>query len=109
MKTSAFLFLFNLLLVSTGFSQNIKIEKLHSNVFNNTRNIRVYLPPDYYKSGKNYPVLYMNDGIGTFAAYGIPGVVDSLINNRIIDPIIIVGIDIREIIPFLFVFHFILL
>ena len=32
--------------------------QLKSNVFNNTRRIRVLLPPDYYKNNNKYPVLY---------------------------------------------------
>ena len=27
-----------------------------------TRTIQVYLPPDYYTSQKNYPVIYLHDG-----------------------------------------------
>ncbi len=33
---------------------------------NRTRRIRIYLPPDYATSGKNYPVLYMHDGQNLF-------------------------------------------
>jgi predicted alpha/beta superfamily hydrolase len=75
------------------FPQKTEILSLHSKVFNNTRSIRVYLPPGYYRSYKHYPVLYMNDGIATFDAYDIENLVDSLINHKLIEPVIIVGID----------------
>ena len=67
--------------------------KLKSNVFNNTRRIRVLLPPDYYKKNINYPVLYLNDGVLVFHAYDIQNVVHNLIKSKKIEPIIIVGID----------------
>lgn len=36
---------------------------------NRNRRIWIYLPPDYETSGKNYPVLYMQDGQNLFDAY----------------------------------------
>jgi predicted alpha/beta superfamily hydrolase len=78
---------------TSGFSQGIEIVKLKSKIFKNTRKLRVYLPPGYHHSQTRYPVLYMNDGIATFHAYKIKSVVDSLITNEIIKPIIVVGID----------------
>jgi predicted alpha/beta superfamily hydrolase len=35
----------------------------------------------------------MNDGVATFNSYNLESVMDSLINNEIIEPIIIVGVD----------------
>ena len=75
------------------YGQHVEVITLKSSVFNNTRNIRVYLPPDYKDSEAQYPVLYLNDGIATFHAYDLADVVDSMILHRIIEPIIIVGID----------------
>lgn len=34
--------------------------------FNTDRTIRVYQPPNHYKSNENYPVLYMHDGKNVF-------------------------------------------
>jgi predicted esterase len=42
-------------------SENFKIPQL-----NTTRKIWVYLPPDYNKSNKKYPVIYMHDGQNLF-------------------------------------------
>jgi predicted alpha/beta superfamily hydrolase len=92
MKLSTLPF-FNLVFLTSVFPQRVEIHQLHSKIFNNTRGIRVYLPPVYSNSGKRYPVLYMNDGIATFNAYNLASVTDSLINNKIIEPIIIVGVD----------------
>ncbi|MDU8887067.1 alpha/beta hydrolase-fold protein [Yeosuana sp. MJ-SS3] len=67
--------------------------QLKSNVFNNTRRIRVLLPPDYYKNNNKYPVLYLNDGVLVFHAYDIQTIVHELIKSKKIEPIIVVGID----------------
>jgi predicted alpha/beta superfamily hydrolase len=87
------LLLFNLMFITSTFSQKVEIHQLHSKIFNNTRSIRIYLPPGYANSGRRYPVLYMNDGVATFNSYNLESVMDSLINNEIIEPIIIVGVD----------------
>jgi len=42
-------------------SENFKIPQL-----NTTRKIWIYLPPDYEKSNKKYPVIYMHDGQNLF-------------------------------------------
>jgi predicted alpha/beta superfamily hydrolase len=65
------------------------------------RDVIVWLPPDYNDNEKNrYPVLYMEDGQNIFdpltSAFGVDWQIDetadSLIRNKIIEPIIIVGI-----------------
>jgi predicted alpha/beta superfamily hydrolase len=65
------------------------------------RNVIVWLPPDYEISkSKRYPVLYMQDGQNIFdpatSSFGVDWqldeTADSLIRNKIIDPIIVVGI-----------------
>jgi predicted alpha/beta superfamily hydrolase len=67
--------------------------------FNRTRRIWLYLPPDYETSGKNYPVLYMNDGQNLFdAATSFAGEweVDETLNylyNQGREVPIVVGID----------------
>jgi len=69
---------------------------LKSSVFNNTRRLRVLLPPDYFEQesvNKDYPVLYMNDGVMVFHAYQLEPVVHDLIRSGKIIPLIIVGID----------------
>jgi predicted alpha/beta superfamily hydrolase len=75
---------------------------LASRVFGNTRTIRVYLPPGYSAdSGTRYPVLYLNDGFAVFATHlwRAPLILDSLIDERAITPIILVGVDNAASIP----------
>lgn len=77
-------------------SVNIEIHRFSSKVFNNTRSIRILLPPDYHdpkNKGKNYPVLYLNDGIMVFHAFNIEETVHRLISTNAVPPLIIVGID----------------
>ena len=50
---------------------DLRIHPLASKIFNNTRSIRVLLPPGYDAAenrGKRYPVLYMLDGQNQFDA-----------------------------------------
>src|ERR1019366_6912983 len=50
--------------VSTG---NLWLHELRSRIFENTRLVRVWLPPDYDGWGAaRYPVLYLNDGQNLF-------------------------------------------
>jgi len=64
-----------------------------------TRKIWLYLPPDYAKGKKHYPVMYMHDGQNIFDEYtsgfgewGVDECADSLIKNGK-PACIIVGID----------------
>lgn len=59
------------------------------------RRIWLYLPADYFGSGKAYPVLYMHDGQNLFdheTAFGAEWEVDETL-NRLNGPCIVVGID----------------
>ncbi|MBA4323399.1 MAG: histidine kinase, partial [Odoribacter sp.] len=67
-----------------------------------SRDIIVWLPPDYGKTrNKKYPVLYMQDGQNIFdpvtSSFGVDWQIDetcdSLIRNKISDPLIVVGIN----------------
>lgn len=83
----------------------VEVHELKSNVFDNTRKIRVWLP--YSGSGINgteghYPVLYLNDGQDVFDAsesvyFSTEWMADetltSMIADGTIEPIIVVGID----------------
>lgn len=80
-----------------------KIEGFKSASLGNTRNLIVYLPPDYAKNPKqHYSVVYMHDGQNVFdgqTSY-IPNeewradeAAQALITANLIEPIIIVGID----------------
>ena len=64
------------------------------------RDVIVWLPPDYDHSKKKYPVLYMNDGQNIIdpktSAFGVDWGVDEtctrLIEEKVIPPLIVVGI-----------------
>ncbi|RKE94667.1 alpha/beta hydrolase [Ichthyenterobacterium magnum] len=96
-RISVLLLLILILLLNCKEHENLYIIDtldLKSNIFKNTRKVRVLLPPDYYQSKSiHYPVLYLNDGVLVFHAYEIKKVVHDLINSKTIEPIIVVGID----------------
>ncbi len=81
--------------------ENVKILKEDFEIpqLNRNRRIWLYLPPDYDKTDKSYPVLYMHDGQNLFDEYysysGEWGIDESL--NQIFEQtgkgIIVVGID----------------
>ncbi|REJ77279.1 MAG: alpha/beta hydrolase [Acidobacteria bacterium] len=84
--------------------RDLRIHTLESKIFNNTRKIRVLLPPHYEKKRRKegYSVLYLNDGQNLFdeadaifnkAEWKVDETVTRLISDRIIGPIIVVGID----------------
>lgn len=93
---------------------NLWLHALASEIFGNTRMLRVWLPPDYDGWGATrYPVLYLNDGQNLFdpatAFAGVPWrageTAARLIAEEKIRPLIIVGIDntknrAREYIPY---------
>jgi predicted alpha/beta superfamily hydrolase len=71
---------------------------LESRVFQNTRTIRVWLPPGYddaRNAQRRYPVLYMNDGFAVFSAksWNAPATADRLVASGAIAPFILVGMD----------------
>jgi predicted alpha/beta superfamily hydrolase len=96
-------------------SGSLRLHKLRSRIFRNSRLLRVWLPPNYDMTGATrYPVLYLNDGQNLFdPATAFAGVdwrvgttAEALIATEKIPPIIIVGIDntgkyrVREYIPY---------
>jgi len=88
----------------TGFNKEkgsrIETFTLQSKIFNNERIVRVYLPKQY-DGIRKFKILYLNDGQNLFGdndfgaenEWRIDEIVDSLISNDLIEPIIIVGID----------------
>lgn len=73
----------------------------HSDVLNNARAVRVWLPPGYDANRpERYPVLYMHDGQNLFddatsfvGEWKIDETLTRLIEAESIEPIIVVGID----------------
>jgi predicted alpha/beta superfamily hydrolase len=81
------------------------VEQFASPQLNNSRKLRIYLPPGYdAEPQRRYPVLYMHDGQNLFdpktAAFGtaweIGTAMDKLIATGAIEPAIVVGIDNTE-------------
>ncbi len=84
---------------------DLRIHPLVSRIFNNTRSIRVLLPPGYDAAenrSKRYPVLYLLDGQNLFdaclsdvsrAEWEVDETVYRLIREQAMPEIIVVGID----------------
>lgn len=74
-------------------------DNFHIPQLNRNRRIWAYLPPDYYTSNRDYPVMYMHDGQNLFdvsTSFGEEWEVDESLNDLFEqgDPgIIIIGID----------------
>jgi predicted alpha/beta superfamily hydrolase len=96
---------------------DLRLHEFYSRIFQNTRFLRVWLPPGYddpANRNRRYPTLYLNDGQNLFeAAISFTGVEwqvdetsDRLIREGVVPPMIIVGIDnggkdrLREYMPY---------
>jgi len=69
--------------------------KIHTHSLSEGYELSIYIPGNYTKS-KNYPVVYFNDGNWLFHSnqgLSLKIILDSLISNDIIDPMLIVGVD----------------
>jgi predicted alpha/beta superfamily hydrolase len=78
---------------------SILSEKLAMPGLNRTRQLRLYLPPDYARSDKRYPVLYMHDAQNLFDAatsyageWGVDETLNTLAQAGKLE-LIVVGID----------------
>ena len=66
-------------------------ESFHSKFLPKDRDVIVWLPPDYKtNTTKRYPVLYMHDGMSVFANWRLDETASALINNKQIEPLILV-------------------
>lgn len=83
---------------------DLEVFQIGSTVLNNSRSVRVWLPPGYKAKenvDKRYPVLYMNDGQNLFdratsfagAEWSVDETVTELIAKGTLEPMIVVGID----------------
>ncbi len=74
----------------------IKIQTIYIPQLHRKRKLRIYLPKDYKKSGKRYPVLYMHDGQnlydGTLSISNVGWEAQKVVESYG-EEIIIVGID----------------
>jgi predicted alpha/beta superfamily hydrolase len=82
----------------------LRVHEFHSNIFRNTRTLRVWLPPGYdspENAGTQYAVLFLNDGQNLFdpatayigVAWQVGESAARLIAAGKIPPLVIVGID----------------
>lgn len=68
--------------------------KISSGILSNTRDVYVYLPPNYNKdTDKKYPVIYLFDSFIYLHRVEVPNVLDNLIAGGEIEPMIAVMID----------------
>jgi len=83
---------------------DLRLHEFRSRIFDNTRFVRVWLPPGYDDSvnaSQHYPVLYLNDGQNLFEAsasftgveWQVDETADRLIREGTVPPMIIVGLD----------------
>jgi predicted alpha/beta superfamily hydrolase len=88
----------------TTATGDLRLHEFSSQVFRNTRFLRVWLPPGYDEIAnqqRHYPVLYLNDGQNLFenstsftgVEWQIDETADHLIREGVIPPMIVVGID----------------
>jgi len=89
---------------ATSVVGDLRLHEFESQIFDNKRYLRVWLPPDYeapQNQGRHYPIFYLNDGQNLFEGptsfTGVDWRVDEsayqLIREGRISPLIIVGID----------------
>lgn len=62
----------------------------HSDNLNNTRRVRIYTPPNYNPSGDCYPLLLIHDGLEYITLANTDRILDYLIANNQIQPLIAV-------------------
>jgi predicted alpha/beta superfamily hydrolase len=96
---------------------DLRLHEFRSRVFQNTRLLRVWLPPGYddpENAGRRYPLFYLNDGQNLFepatsfngVEWQVDETSDRLIRESIVPPLIVVGLDnagkdrIREYMPY---------
>lgn len=88
-RTSSFLFFFIIFSLAAISQRKSVIEERKIGTFT----LLIYLPPDYDTTRK-YKTLYFNDGQTIFSSEGLDvrNTADKLIQTKLIDPIVIVGI-----------------
>lgn len=70
--------------------------ELRSEVFDNTRPIRVLLPPSYFEpqqAQRRYPVFYFTDGWDAWNGWGLPDVAEQLWDEGAIPEVIFIGVN----------------
>jgi len=92
------------IVANASVTGDLRLHEFASRTFNNTRMLRVWLPPGYddpENKNRHYPVFYLNDGQNLFdreTAFGgvewqVDETTDRLVREKQVTPLIIVGID----------------
>lgn len=68
----------------------IKDTTFHSNILNNSRQVRIYLPPSYSSGTSEYPLILFHDGPEYITLASANNVLDYLIAHKMINPVIAV-------------------
>ena len=81
-----------------GVTDSVRHETfaIRSMVLGEVRTINVYTPPGYASDSTDFPVLYMLDGGMTEDFPHIANTIDSLIQLKLIPPVLVVGIENTE-------------
>lgn len=80
---------------SRFYKRIIKKETLHSHHLNETKEILVYLPPDYSEDG-SYPVLVLHDGNDYFNLGRIATQANQMILEGEINPLVMVAVPVQK-------------
>ncbi|MEN8228859.1 MAG: alpha/beta hydrolase-fold protein [Bacteroidota bacterium] len=67
--------------------------QISSDLLDNTRDIYVYLPADYENRDDKYPIIYLFDSFSYLNRVEVPNILDNLIYEGKLDPMIAVFID----------------
>ncbi|MBB3127914.1 enterochelin esterase-like enzyme [Paenibacillus rhizosphaerae] len=78
---------------SKYLKRTIHKEQLESRFLNESRNLRVYLPPGYHEV-VSYPVIYCQDGEEFFNFGRIATIANQLILDDLAEPFIVVGVEV---------------
>ena len=80
--------------IDSSFITQVDKFSFKSKLLNNERNISVYLPQNYDKKAKNgYPIIYLFDSFVYLNKIQVPNILDNLIDQKKIQPMIAVFID----------------
>lgn len=83
-------------IAQTRSAPRVDLLTLHSNIFGNTRTIRVWVPSGYDNASQlksSYPVFYFTDGIAAFHGRRLDAIATQLIKSGKIPATIFVGVD----------------
>ncbi|MGD6959992.1 alpha/beta hydrolase-fold protein [Rossellomorea aquimaris] len=71
----------------------LEIHQFSSAILKNERRIWIYTPSNYYDKETPYKLLISYDGRPTMTTLAAPTILDNLIHNKEIPPVIMIGID----------------